>query len=82
MAKPPSQKMRVLKGTPQEISRKRPVTQPTPPETLMWKGNANVLDLVCGSCGAVLATGVPADNISAAVVCNGCGAVNDAVAKQ
>ena len=79
-----SEKMRVLPGTEKEIRKKRAVLRPpAKDETIMMRGtNASAPDLVCGSCGAVLAVGISSHNLRMAIACNRCDAVNETIAKQ
>ena len=79
-----SEKMRVLSGTEKEIRKKRAVLRPpAKDETIMMRGtNASAPDLVCGSCGAVLAVGISSHNLRMAIACNRCDAVNETIAKQ
>ena len=39
-------------------------------------------DLVCGSCGAILAVGISSHNLRMAIACNRCDAVNETITKQ
>jgi len=39
-------------------------------------------DLVCGSCGAILAVGISSPRLRMAIACNRCDAVNETIAKQ
>ena len=79
-----SQKMRVLPGTENEIRKKRAVFRPaTKNETIMMRGtNGSAPDLVCGSCGAILAVGISSHNLRMAIACNRCDAVNETITKQ
>ena len=79
-----SEKMRVLPGTENEIRKKRAVFRPaTKNETIMMRGtNGSAPDLVCGSCGAILAVGISSHNLRMAIACNRCDAVNEAITKQ
>ena len=71
-------KLRVLKGDIDEISKSRPVSTPRPPETIMFHGkNPNVPDLICGHCGATLATGLPLESVYSLIGCSACGSVNE-----
>ena len=78
-----SEKMRVLPGTEKEIRKKRAVFRPAAKnETIMMRGtNASAPDLVCGSCGAVLAVGISSRNVRMAIACSRCDAVNETIAK-
>jgi phage FluMu protein Com len=77
------EKMRVIPGTEKEIRKKRAVLRPAnKSETIMTRGtNASAPDLVCGSCGAVLAVGTSSHNLRMAIACNRCNAVNETIAK-
>ena len=78
-----SEKMRVLPGTEKEIRKKRAVLRPAKNETIMMRGtNASAPDLVCGSCGAILAVGISSHNLRTAIACNRCDAVNETITKQ
>ena len=79
-----SEKMRVLPGTEKEIRKKRAVLRPpAKDETIMMRGtNASAPDLVCGSCGAVLAVGMSSHNLRMAIACNRCDAVNETIGKN
>ena len=79
-----SEKMRVLPGTEKEIRKKRAVFRPAAKnETIMMRGtNASAPDLVCGSCGAILAVGISSHNLRMAIACNRCDAVNETITKQ
>ena len=79
-----NEKMRVLPGTEKEIRKKRAVFRPAAKnETIMMRGtNASAPDLVCGSCGAILAVGISSHNLRMAIACNRCDAVNETIAKQ
>jgi phage FluMu protein Com len=78
-----SEKMRVIPGTEKEIRKKRAVLRPAnKSETIMMRGtNASAPDLVCGSCGAVLAVGISSHNLRMAIACNRCNAVNETIAR-
>jgi hypothetical protein len=79
-----SEEMRVIPGTEKQIRKKRAVLRPAAKnETIMMRGtNASAPDLVCGSCGAVLAVGISSHNLRMAIACNRCDAVNETIAKQ
>ena len=74
-------KLRVISRDIERVSRKRPVAMPTAPETVFMRGSdSNVPDLLCGSCGAVLAVGISRDQINVLIGCSRCRAVNEALA--
>src|SRR6516225_7419525 len=78
-----SEKMRVLPGTEKEIRKERAVFRPAKNETIMMRGtNASAPDLVCGSCGAILAVGISSHNLRMAIACNRCDAVNETIPKK
>ena len=66
-----------------EIRKKRAVFRPAKNETIMMRGtNGSAPDLVCGSCGAILAVGISSHNLRMAIACNRCDAVNETITKQ
>jgi hypothetical protein len=70
----PTRKMHVLKIAELEISQTRPAIR-----VAGFRGpDPNAPDLVCGSCGAVLAVGWPTEALKATIACNACDAVNRA----
>jgi hypothetical protein len=75
-------KLRVLKGSIDEISKTKPVARPEHGTILLRGDNPNLPDLACGSCGAILVTGIARDQIFVLFACGGCGAVNEAVTKH
>jgi hypothetical protein len=74
----PMRKMYVLPRIELEISRTRPALR-----VAGFRGpDPNAPDLVCGSCGAVLAVGWPAEALKATIACHACDAVNRATLEQ
>ena len=72
-------KLRVLRGDIDEISKSRPVSTPRPPDTIMFQGkDPDAPDLICGLCGATLATGLPEAKVPSLIGCSACGSVNEA----
>jgi hypothetical protein len=76
-------KLRVLRGDIDEISKSRPVSTPRPPDTIMFQGkHPDAPDLLCGHCGATLATALTLENVPSLIGCSACGSVNEATTKR
>ena len=73
--------MQVLKGTALDLDEASRCASIGSKHDFMRGGDASLPDLVCGSCGAVLVIGIPAEWVSIAIACTRCGAVNEAAAR-